>query len=385
MSSPSQPTPLAAYHALVAAGTISPDHAQEAAAQALDDLWHRLMAERGLRAKLARLFTRRPAASSGGLYLHGGVGRGKSMLMDSFYETVPERRKRRVHFHAFMQEVHQRIHDVRQRQKKGQAKAGDPIPPVAQAIARQTKILCFDEFQVKDIADASILGRLFTALFDAGVWVVATSNRHPHDLYAGGLHRDRFLPFIALLTERLSVFELSGETDYRLDRLLGHPTWFTPVGRHSREALDQRFADMTGGAAPISATVHLMGREWVLPMTAMGVARLRFETLCAENRGAPDYLALARQFHTVVIDAIPALSPEKRNEAIRFITLIDTLYEHRVKLIASADAEPQGLYPSGDSAFEFQRTVSRLNEMQSREYMALPHRPSGEETEPDLG
>lgn len=370
-------TPYDAYRDMVEAGTLLPDPAQRQAAQALDDLWHQILAEHNLWRRLRRRIWRSDP-TSGGLYIYGGVGRGKSMLMDVFYETVPLRHKRRVHFHAFMQEVHQRIYKWRQKAKNSPSRSGDPIPHIAKMIARQAGVLCFDEFQVKDIADASILGRLFTALFEAGVWVVATSNRDPDDLYAGGLHRDRFLPFISLMRSQLSVLELSGPTDYRLDRLVGHPVWFSPIGRSSRAAVDQRFSDMTGGAVPVPSRLQVLGREWTIPIAAMGVARLYFETLCAENRGAPDYLALAQQFHTVIIDAIPALSPEKRNEAIRFITLIDTLYEHRVKLIASADTDPAHLYPAGDSAFEFQRTVSRLIEMQSRDYLALPHRPSGE-------
>ncbi len=378
MSSSSPLAPLAAYHAMVGGDTLTPDPAQELAARALDGLWHNVVAEQSLWRRLRDGFLRSPR-SSGGIYLYGDVGRGKSMLMDLFFDTLPVRLKRRVHFHAFMQEVHQRIYQWRQNEKKAAHQSGDPIPHVARDIAQKTRILCFDEFQVKDIADASILGRLFTALFDAGVFVVATSNRHPQDLYAGGLHRDRFLPFIDLMMRQLQMVELTGATDYRLDRLMGHPVWFTPLGRQSRSALDERFKDMTGGAAPGASVLTLLGREWRIPVTAMGVARLYFDTLCVENRGAPDYLALAQNFHTVIIDAIPALSPEKRNEAIRFITLIDTLYEHRVKLIASADAAPAALYPHGDSAFEFQRTVSRLQEMQSRDYLALPHRPSGAE------
>lgn len=361
MTSPQQ-----AYRMQIKSGVVTADPAQQEAVARLDALWHAL--ETGF---VRRLLGKSPPAR--GIYIHGDVGRGKSMLMDIFYETLSERRKRRVHFHAFMQDVHERIFAWRQKEKAGRVKGGDPIPPVARDIAASARILCFDEFQVKDIADASILGRLFTQLLEAGVIVVATSNRHPDALYLGGLHRDRFLPFIALIKDQLDVVELDGARDYRLDRLAGHPVWFTPIGQAARGAMDERFHALTGGALAKPVHVELKGRKWIVPLAAQGVARLDFTAICTENRGAGDYLALAQKFHTVLVDNIPRLSPEKRNEAIRFVTFIDALYEHKVKLVASADGQPSMLYPEGDSAFEFQRTVSRLMEMQAQDYLALPH------------
>lgn len=362
-------SPLLAYQDLVDREVITPDPAQARATEELDKIWHDLAKPKPLFAWL-----RAPQARPKGIYLHGGVGRGKSMLMDMFFDSLPHKKKRRVHFHAFMQEVHERIFAWRNLERQGKVKGGDPIPPVAREIAKQADILCFDEFQVKDIADASILGRLFTQLFDLGVVMIATSNRHPDDLYKGGLHRDRFLPFIRLLQERLDIFQLDSDRDYRMDRLLGHPMWFAPIGSRAREALDERFQSLTGGDSLRPVRLELKGRFWVIDKAALGVARLRFDDLCIGNRGAADYLALAAQFHTVLIDNIPLLTKDKRNEAVRFVTLIDALYEHRVKLLASADGQASELYPEGDGSFEFQRTVSRLMEMQSEDYLALPHR-----------
>lgn len=357
------------YQSLVQQGHVNHDEAQVLAARALDRVYAELenQASQGW---LARLGIKK-ANVPRGLYIFGEVGRGKSMLMDMFVDMAPVAKKRRVHFHAFMQETHARIHAYRQ----AHPKAGDPMPAVAKRLAREVSLLCFDEFQVKDIADASILGRLFSLLLDAGIVVIATSNRHPDDLYKGGLHRQRFMPFIDLMKQRLDIHELSAETDYRLARLQAAPVWFTPCGPRARKALDERFASLTEGVVAAPMRLDLKGRELPIGQAAGGVARLSFAELCVESRGAPDYLALASHFHTVVIDAIPQLEPQKKNEAVRFVTLIDALYEAKVKLLASADGEPQTLYPSGDEAFEFERTVSRLMEMQSRDYLALPHLP----------
>jgi len=357
----------AAYHALVTAGDVAEDAAQLAAADALDRLYLELAAYRQ-KGFFEKLINRQKPAPQG-FYLFGDVGRGKSMLMDLFFALAPVAKKRRVHCHAFMQEPHARIHVFRQ----AHPKAGDPMPDVAKAIAKEVQLLCFDELQVKDIADASILGRLFSLLLEAGIIVVATSNRHPDDLYKGGLNRHRFLPFIDFLKQRHIVHELVSDKDYRLARLTAAPVWFSPCGPRARAALDERFAALTEGVAVAPVKLDLKGRVLDVPRAAGGVARLGFEALCIEARGAADYLALAAHFHTLVLDNVPLLEPQKKNEAVRFVTLIDALYEAKVKLIASADGPPQKLYPAGDEAFEFERTVSRLMEMQSRDYLALPH------------
>lgn len=356
-----------AYQALVENGDIIADGAQFSAAAALDRLHIALAAYRpaGLLSKLGLKKNSAPQ----GLYIYGEVGRGKSMLMDLFFSLAPIAKKRRVHFHAFMQETHARIHSYRQ----ANPKAGDPMPAVAKAIADEVTLLCFDELQVKDIADASILGRLFSLMLEAGIVVVATSNRHPDDLYKGGLNRHRFLPFIEFLKQRHELHELAAEKDYRLARLTAAPVWFSPCGPRARKNLDERFDSLTEGVAAAPVTLDLKGRILEVPKAAGGVARMGFDALCIEARGAADYLALAAHFHTLVLDNVPLLEPQKKNEAVRFVTLIDALYEAKVKLIAAADGPPQKLYPEGDEAFEFERTVSRLMEMQSRDYLALPH------------
>ena len=359
------------YQELVDRGAVEDDPAQRDALVHLDALaiglsaytrpsiWQALKGRLGLGIK----------APPKGLYLHGGVGRGKSMLMDLFFDKVAMKAKRRVHFHAFMQETHARIHAIRQKADQ----SGDPMPRVARDIAREATLLCFDEFQVKDIADASILGRLFTLLFDLGVVVVATSNRPPGELYNGGLNRHRFLPFIDLLNARTHIVELMAARDYRLACLQARPIWFSPCGPRARADLDARFDELTGHVAPTPVTLALTGRDLPVPRAVGGVARLSFDDLCVAARGAADYLALAQHFHTLFIDNIPRLRSDKRNEAVRFVTLIDALYEHKVKLVASADGGPDALYPAGDGAFEFERTVSRLMEMRAQHYLVLPH------------
>ena len=356
------------YQRLVDDGQIKADDAQRHAALALDGLGQRLFSAR--RGGWRTLWPWRKAPTKPrGLYIYGEVGRGKSMLMDMFFDAAPVKAKRLVHFHAFMQETHARIHQFRQKDKKG----GDPMPHIAKQIGAETQLLCFDEFQVKDIADASILGRLFALLLDQGICVVATSNRPPDDLYKGGLNRHRFLPFIDLLKARLDILQLQAATDYRLARLQAKPVWFTPCGPRARRALDERFATLSEGVQAGPRQLQLSGRTLDIGAAAGGVARVSFDDLCIAARGAADYLALAENFHTVLIDNIPRLQKDKRNEAVRFVTLIDALYESKVKLLASADGQPQELYPAGDEAFEFERTVSRLMEMQSRDYLALPH------------
>jgi cell division protein ZapE len=358
--------PLAVFHARLSAGELAPDPLQARAAERLQQLWDELQtyqpnAGAGFLARLG--FGKALPRPPKGLYIHGRVGRGKSMLMDSFFATVQGVKKRRVHFFAFMADVHARIHARR-------AEKGDPIAPVAQDLANETTLLCFDEFHVVDIADAMILGRLFAALFAAGVVVVATSNREPDLLYEGGLQRERFLPFIDLLKERLDVIELDGPRDYRLQRFKGRQVYFTPPDDKAKAALAQAFADLTDGATPERETITVLGRELEVPRAAKSVAWFTFDELCVKALGPNDYLALADRYHTFILDGIPKLDFERRNEAKRFNIFIDTLYDAHGNLVCSAEAPPQELYTQGEGSFEFQRTVSRLIEMQSDAYIA---------------
>jgi len=358
--------PLALFHARLTAGELAPDPLQARAASRLQQLWDELQdyhpqASGGF---LARFGLGKPAPRPPkGLYIFGRVGRGKSMLMDAFFSTVSGEKKRRVHFFAFMADVHARIHARR-------AEKGDPIAPVAQDIANETNVLCFDEFHVVDIADAMILGRLFAALFAAGVVVVATSNRAPDKLYEGGLQRERFLPFIDLLKERLDVIELDGPRDYRLQRFKGRQVYFTPPDAKAEAALAQAFADLTDGATPMRESLTVLGRELEVPRAAKNVAWFTFDELCMQPLGPNDYLALIGRYHTFILEAIPRMNFELRNEAKRFNILIDTLYDAHGNLVCSAEAPPQDLYTEGEGSFEFQRTVSRLIEMQSDDYIA---------------
>lgn len=372
---------LETYRGKVAAGELAEDPAQALAVEKLELLSHRLVHYRpgGEDSWLQKLsFGRRREPAPQGLYVFGDVGRGKSMLMDLFFEAAPVEKKRRVHFHAFMQEVHAEIFRYRQlpaddpEKKRG---GDDPIRPTAKKIAQAAWLLCFDEFQVSDVADAMILGRLFEKLFDRGVVVVTTSNRAPDDLYKGGLNRQLFLPFIALLKQKLDVLQLAAERDYRLQRLKASPVWFSPLSARSTLALDRVWNLQTDEAEGSPMELELLGRRLKVPVQARGVARFTFGDLCEQPLGPADFLAIARSFHTVMIDGIPVLSPALRNEAKRFVTLVDALYEAKAKLVATADAPPERLYPEGDGAFEFQRCVSRLNEMQSEDYRALPHIP----------
>jgi cell division protein ZapE len=365
------------YQALVSNGTIEEDAAQRAVVRRLVDLGEALVERRLARKNraLGWLFSRSaPPVPVRGLYVWGSVGRGKTMLMDLFHEHVPIADKRRAHFHAFMADVHERIHAYRQKVKRGEVKDSDPIPPIAGALASEASLLCFDEFTVTDIADAMILGRLFTALFALGVTVVATSNVEPDRLYEGGLNRALFLPFLALLRERMEIVKLEARTDFRMEKLGGAPVWRVPADAASAQALDEAFARLTGGQGGTPLALAVKGRELVVPRAAHGVARLSFAQLCEQPLGASDYLALAERFHTVILDGIPVMGMEKRNEAKRFIILVDALYDAGVKLVASAEAEPPALYTAGEGreAFEFDRTVSRLIEMRSQEYLAAP-------------
>ncbi len=354
---------LAAYRRAVAGHALKPDAAQEAAAEKLSALTRALKHYKpGF-----SLFARKSAPPRG-LYIWGDVGRGKSMLMDLFFEAAPVNPKRRVHFNAFMLEVHTRIHAERAR-----GDAGDPIPVVGRALAAQARLLCFDEFQVGDIADAMILGRLFDQLFAGGTVIVATSNTPPDRLYEGGLNRQLFLPFIAELKQRLEVVELNGPTDYRLQRLSGLPVYLTPLGPGADAAMDAAWRRLTDSAHGKPQTLIVMGRKLVVPQAGRGVARFSFHDLCEKPLAGPDYLAIAQEFHTVLVDRVPVMGEDKRNEARRFMLLIDTLYDEGVKLLCSAAAKPEGLYPAGDGAEAFRRTVSRLAEMQSEDYLKRGH------------
>ena len=360
-----------AYRALVDAGELRPDHDQSAAAEKLFAL-RVALADAKPPGLLGRLFGAKPVAPKG-LYLWGGVGRGKSMLMDLFFAHATVTPRRRVHFHEFMLEVHAAIHVHRQ------ASGDDPIPVVAAAVAAEAKLLCFDELQVRDVADAAIVSRLFTGLFEAGTTIVATSNRPPADLYKDGLNRSLFVPFIDLIETQMDIVALNGPIDYRLDRLGGAPTYYVPNGPEATKALSMAFFRLTD--FPVEDRVRVPsetiavpgGRGLFVPKAVKGVAVFSFARLCRAALGAADYLAVARRFHTVILVGVPVMGPENRNEAARFVTLIDELYEHKVKLLMAADAPPEALYPAGDGRFEFDRTVSRLIEMQSADYLAQGH------------
>ena len=367
---------LARYEALVAAGELRPDPEQRAAAVRLAQLQQELEAPHAA-GLLGKLFGKKAPAPRG-LYMWGGVGRGKSMLMDLFHDCLAIPDKRRVHFHAFMQEVHARLREARKNE------TGDPIPPVSVAIAAGLRVLAFDEMVVNNSADAMIMSRLFTALITLhGLVIVTTSNRAPGELYKDGLNREHFLPFIALIERELDVMALNGPVDYRLERLGGMATWHTPLGEAATAQVREAFFRLTD--YPPEDAQHVPsadldlggGRNLHVPKSLKGVAVFSFKRLCAEARGAPDYLAIARTYHTVILVGIPRMGPENRNEAARFVTLIDALYEQKVKLLATADADPEQLYAAGDGRFEFERTVSRLMEMQSAGYLALGHGEEG--------
>jgi cell division protein ZapE len=367
------------YAALVAAGEVEDDRAQVAVVDLLARLESRLAHHRLARksSSLGWMFAGREQDSGPlkGLYIYGEVGRGKTMLMDLFFAASPVVRKRRVHFHEFMVDVHERIHDWRQRRRRGEVSGEDPIAPVAAALAEKAWLLCFDEFHVTDIADAMILGRLFRRLFEHGVVVVATSNVAPDALYRDGLNRSLFVPFIALIEERMDVVRLAARTDFRLEKFGDAPVWHVPADAAAKNALDAAWRSLTAGNAAPPRELFVKGHALHVPHAAMGAARFAFADLCAQPLGAEDYLKIAHEFHTVVLDCVPVMDYAQRNEAKRFIALIDTLYDHAVKLVASAAAAPDVLYQASDGfeAQEFKRTASRLIEMGSRSYLALPH------------
>jgi cell division protein ZapE len=376
------------YRALISERGFESDPAQAEVVRSLDALADKLKGYKaeGKPSGFSRLFGAKPAEPPRGLYIHGPVGRGKTMLMDMFFDAVEGPRKRRAHFHAFMADVHARLNQWRQARKRGEVAGEDPITPVAADLAQEASLLCFDEFSVRDIADAMILSRLFTALFAAGVVVVATSNVTPDDLYKDGLNRALFLPFIALIKERLEVIKLDARTDYRLEKLQRAPVYYAPLSPKADAALDAAFLTLTGHERGEPAHIELLGRHLDVPQAIDGVARFDFDALCRRPLGAADYLKLAQRFHTLVLDRIPLLGESERNEAKRLIILIDALYDMRVKLIASAAGEPETLYSGeGAEAFEFARAASRLHEMRSADYLALPHGREGGAQAGDLG
>jgi cell division protein ZapE len=362
-----------AYRARLSSGEIAPDAAQAHAVEALARLEDELNAASEPGFSLP--FFQRKREAPRGVYLYGPVGRGKSMVMDLFFESAPVARKRRAHFHAFMAEVHAHVDAWRKgdsaarKARFGTAKGDDPIAPTAGLIAAEAQLLCFDELVVTDIADAMILGRLFETLFALGVTLVATSNRAPEELYRNGLNRQLFLPFIDMLKARLEVVRVAGPKDFRLDRLTGRQVYFSPVTPENEAGFDGLWRDLLDDAEETGATVEVLGRRLHFPRVAGGHLRSAFKSLCGQALGPQDYLALAGRFHTLFLEDVPSLGPANRNEAARFVALIDALYEARTKLVVLANAEPDALYPAGDGAFEFERTASRLQEMRSADYV----------------
>jgi cell division protein ZapE len=349
-------TVLAEYERHCGSGAIKPDAAQRPVVAKLDALADALnhTAPSGLFAKF-----KKPPPPPRGLYIHGEVGRGKTMVMDLFHATADVSPKRRVHFHAFMQDVHKRLHAARQSHTQ------DAIAPVAKALAKEARLLCLDEMQITDIADAMIVGRLFEGLLAAGTVIVTTSNLSPDQLYRNGLNRQLFLPFIKLIGERLDVISLDSPTDYRLGRVKAHETFLTPISPETDARLQDLWQRLTDTEKGKPTDLDVLGRKLHVPQAAHGCARFFFADLCEKPLGPPDYLALAQTFQALFLEHIPALNPDRRNEARRFVLLIDTLYDGKVRLVATSAQAPEHIYPAGDHAFEFGRTVSRLKEMQS--------------------
>ena len=354
-------SPITEYERRVADGDLTNDPNQRGALELLDNLHAGLIDYKPSKLGSIKAFFSGNRRAPKGLYIYGGVGRGKSMLMDMFYDVATTKAKRRVHFHAFMQEVHEHMHVVR---KTG---VEDALKPVAQRIIDQTDLLCFDEMQITDITDAMIVGRLFEALFAAGVVVVTTSNLHPSELYKNGLNRSLFLPFIKTIEERLTVYCLDSETDHRQNRLTDQQLYFHPLDEASQFAVDHLWQDLSGGTSE-ALVIKRKGRDIIVPDFSSGVGKASFKDLCAIPLGPGDYLEIAQSLRVIVITDVPKLSKENSNEAKRFVTLIDALYEAGIKLIVSADADPENLYIDGTGAFEFERTASRLREMQSADW-----------------
>lgn len=358
-------TPLALYQMRLQQGLLKPDAAQERVIRSLDRLHHELLEMSAASGLIGKLLGRKSELPKG-IYIYGAVGRGKSMAMDLFFECAPVAKKRRVHFHAFMQELHRALYLGRQKDTQAMDNA---LVNFARQVSHEARLLCFDEFHVVDVADAMLLGRLFQSLWDFGVVTVATSNWAPDDLYKEGLQRVRFLPFIAALKENLEICHLQSDTDYRLARLRGHPVYYAPLGPHQQREMENLFDDLLQGAELQPLELQLPGRRWLIRKAAKNIAWIEFEDACADARGAPDYLALAGAAQIVFLDQVPRFTDDMRNEVKRLMTLVDILYENRVRLVVGAEAEPQKLYPSGHHGFEFERTVSRLMEMQSAEYL----------------
>jgi len=365
--------PLAEYRNRISNGELRHDPVQALAVEKLQSLHKGLRSyepSRGTVGWKERFgLGRRPEDPPQGIYFYGGVGRGKSMLMDMFFDTAPVKRKRRVHFHAFMQQIHLRLGEYR----KFKGRDADPIPLVAEQVANEATLFCFDEFQVNDITDAMILKRFFESLFQCGVVVVATSNRPPCDLYKDGLQRDRFLPFIDLIEQKMDILELAGGIDYRLEQMRALDTYIVPNDQIAQEKLENAFTSLTHGSRAHAASIPVQGRDVAIPKAAQGVALVGFEDICGRPLGPADFLEIARRYHTLIIPGIPKMSPDNMDMAKRFVTLIDAMYEGHVKLICSADVDPPDLYTEGTGSFEFERTASRLIEMQSENYMKLDH------------
>lgn len=361
------------YENLVEQNLISGDKEQTLVVKKLDTLKIKLEKQHKKSKKpfLSGLLSRKNYVK--GIYIYGDVGRGKSMLMDLFFDNITITKKRRVHFHAFMLEVHSHLYKWRH-ENKNNPKALYPMPSLAKEIAEKTSLLCFDELQVNDITDAMILGRLFHYLFEEGITVIATSNRHPDDLYKDGLQRENFLPFIDILKEKVEILELNAKKDYRLDHLKSLTTvYYTPLGKKADKFLKDTFKELTNDADPTATEIRINSRTLKIQKSHGDVAWVSFSELCETPLGSGDYIQLAKEFSTIILSDIPKLTRENRNEAKRFVTLIDELYEHKVKLVCSAECTPENIYEEGDESFEFKRTISRLHEMQSEQYIKQEH------------